>query len=71
MSYHQRVSEILPADFSKLVPVKPAAHYKYERDGMHLRDFLTFTAVDFLFFILILQFLKAVIVMVITTRAQQ
>lgn len=33
LSYHQRVSEIVPADFSKLVPVKPAAHYKYDRDG--------------------------------------
>jgi len=29
------VSEIVPADFSKLVPVKPAPHYKYERDGVY------------------------------------
>jgi len=33
LSYHQRVSEIVPADFSKLVPVKPTAQYKYDHDG--------------------------------------
>jgi len=35
LSYHQRVSEIVPADFSKLVPVKPSPHYKYDRDGLY------------------------------------
>jgi len=54
LSYHQRVSEILPADFSKLVPTKPAPHFKYDRDGVCLRYFLSFTAVDvFLLVILV------------------
>jgi nuclear cap-binding protein subunit 1 len=33
LSYHQRVSEIVPATFAKLVPAKPAPDFKYEREG--------------------------------------
>lgn len=33
LSYHQRITEIIPTSFDKLLPDKPIPHYKYEDEG--------------------------------------
>lgn len=33
LSYHQRLVDTCPESFSNLLPIKPAAFYKYDREG--------------------------------------
>lgn len=33
LSYHQRITEIIPSSFEKLLPLKALPYYKYEEEG--------------------------------------
>uniref|UniRef100_A0A8D8XLX7 Nuclear cap-binding protein subunit 1 n=1 Tax=Cacopsylla melanoneura TaxID=428564 RepID=A0A8D8XLX7_9HEMI len=41
LSYHQRIKEIVPAQFAPLLPLKPDPHFKYNQEcGEHLPGFV-------------------------------
>ena len=42
LSYHQRVTDIVPSNFAKLLPPKPVPFYKYEKDGAGTDNILFF-----------------------------
>ncbi|XP_029633354.1 nuclear cap-binding protein subunit 1 [Octopus sinensis] len=33
LSYHQRIQDFMPSEFTALIPMKPSVNYKYEREG--------------------------------------
>lgn len=48
LSYHQRITEMMPEGYAKLIPVPPQPNYKYasEEAGKYMKRIFTFFVFD-------------------------